>query len=373
MRARIPRCAALRQPGACAWLDKTPPLRRRFIPVRRPIVEEAAQQSPERLAAQFTQRLRFDSDGHVRGCNIELLTHFFQRVVGVHTMGRETHSSTFASHERSGQPKCREWRHAGLRSWQSPAAAARGGGILDESPRCESFIVADRRFHGDWALGNLQHLTNFIFRYQHPFEIALPALARGPFLQHLARNTVTSFVDGSIIAHRIRWCAPRSAIERQIARRIRTKLRRWRTCNRDGIRTYLPSFIRPMLPLPESGQGTVPRLVFLAIEITVTQVRFNYFFARRAFASPMDMRRLMSFTVRMVRPVSSSPAAAVLQTKRCDFFRDIVQFFRPRFVHRDSGVELCFAGFANTGKQSVIKFFFGILHRSTQYFMIRCS
>lgn len=51
------------------------------------------------------------------------------------------------------------------------------------------------------------------------------------------------------------------------------------------------------------------------------------------------------------------------------FFRDIVQFFRPRLVHRNCRVEPGIAGFVSRKQGNEV--FFGILHCSTQSFMIR--
>ncbi|CNT65822.1 Uncharacterised protein [Salmonella enterica subsp. enterica serovar Bovismorbificans] len=75
------------------------------------------------------------------------------------------------------------------------------GGILDEITQMRIFIVADRRFHGDWLFGNLQHLTNFIFRHQHPFSQLFRRWLAAHLLQHLARNTV-ELVDGLNHMHR---------------------------------------------------------------------------------------------------------------------------------------------------------------------------
>ncbi len=56
----------------------------------------------------------------------------------------------------------------------------------------------------------------------------------------------------------------------------------------------------------------------------------------------------MSFHCSMVRPVSSSICRSFCGSVA--FFRDIVQIFRPRFVHRDSGVGFGFRWF-RCGKQ----------------------
>lgn len=70
--------------------------------------------------AQFTQRLRFDLTNTFAG-NVELFTHFFQRVIGIH-VDTEAHTQNFrftggqASQNVMGGGAQARW-------WQSPAAA----------------------------------------------------------------------------------------------------------------------------------------------------------------------------------------------------------------------------------------------------------
>ncbi|CGX68838.1 Uncharacterised protein [Salmonella enterica subsp. enterica serovar Typhi] len=90
--------------------------------------------------------------------------------------------------------------------------------------------------------------------------------------------------------------------------------------------------------------------VFLGDRNNQTQVRFNHLFFRTAgFRFPdghatVDVFHLFDGQTGLFFYLPQFLQAAL------HFFRDIVQFFRPRFVHRDSGIEPGFAGFV-TGKQ----------------------
>ena len=146
---------------------------------------------------QFAQRLRFDLTDTFAG-NVELFTHFFQRVVGVH-IDTETHTQNFCfTRGQASQHvvRCRTQAFGGRRIQRQLE-----GGILDEIPQMRIFIITDRRFHGDWLFGDLQHFADLVFRHQHTFSQFFRRRFTAHLLQHLARNTV-ELVDGLNHMHR---------------------------------------------------------------------------------------------------------------------------------------------------------------------------
>ncbi len=106
-------------------------------------------------------------------------------------------------HERSCQPKRREWRHAGSRVQRQLE-----GGILDEITQMRIFIVADVCFHGDRPLAIFSTLRIYL-PHQHPFSQLFQALASRPISCSTWREIRLSLLMVSIICTGIRMvCAP---------------------------------------------------------------------------------------------------------------------------------------------------------------------
>ena len=146
---------------------------------------------------QLTQRLRFDLTDTFAG-NVELFTHFFQRVVGVH-IDTETHTQDFRF--TGGQASQNIVRCGTQALGGGRVKRQLEGGILDEITQMRIFIITDWCFHGDWLFGDLQYLTDLVFRHQHALGQLFRRRLATHLLQHLAGNTV-ELVDGLNHMHR---------------------------------------------------------------------------------------------------------------------------------------------------------------------------
>ena len=126
----------------------------------------------------------------------------------------------------------------------------------------------------------------------------------------------------------------------------------------------LPSWIR--------SRNWRPRLVyFLAIEITRRKLASTIsFFARRAFASPIDMRRLMSLISAITKPVSCSTWFILL------IQRSISSWFTARsaaYGAPDLTASCNHALDVSLPANALMKSFFGIFALTTQNFITRRS
>ena len=108
--------------------------------------------------AQLAQGLGFYLSNPFPGY-VELLAHFLQRVVGIH-VDTETHTQHLGF--AAGQP--RQYFTGCFLQALAGCGIHRGmnGVVLDEVAQVGIFIVADRRFHGNRFLGDLQDLADLV-------------------------------------------------------------------------------------------------------------------------------------------------------------------------------------------------------------------
>ncbi len=218
------------------------------------------------------------------------------------------------------------------------------GGILDEITQMRIFIVADWRFHGDWLFGDLQHFADLVFRHQHALGQLFWRRLAAHLLQHLARNTV-ELVNGLNHMHRNTDGA------RLIRDRAGDSLTDPPGCvGGELVTTTVFELINRFHQTDVTFLNQIQELqaavgVFLGDRDNQTQVRFNHLFLRTA-----GFRFTDGHTTVNVFYLLDSQAGLffnllqLLQTT-VYVFSHITQFFRPRFVHRDSRVEPGFAGF----------------------------
>ncbi|AEW75283.1 hypothetical protein EcWSU1_03855 [Enterobacter ludwigii] len=304
------------------------------------IVQEATQYFRAAWMAQFTQRLRFDLTDTFAG-NVELFTHFFQRMVGVH-IDTETHTQhfCFTGGQASQNVVCCSTQALGRRRVQRQLE----GGILDEITQMRIFIITDWCFHGDWLFGDLQHFTDLVFRHQHALSQLFRRWLAAHLLQHLAGDTV-ELVDGLNHMHRntdgarlIRDRAgdsltdPPGSIGGELITTTVFKL----------INRFHQTDVAFLNQIQEL-QATVG--VLLGDRDNQTQVRFNHLFLRTAGFRFTDGHTTVDvFNLLNGQAGLFFNLMQFLQAAEHVFFH-VMQFFRPRLVHRDSRVEPGFAGF----------------------------
>ncbi len=289
---------------------------------------------------QLTQRLRFDLTDTFAGY-VELFTHFFQRVVGVH-IDTETHTQHFRfTRGETGQHVVRRRTQAfGGRGVQRQLE----GGILDEIPQMRIFIVADRRFHGDRLFGDFQHFADFVFRHQHALGQLFRRRLAAHLLQHLAGDTI-ELVDGLNHVHR----------NTNGARLIRDRAGDGLTdppgcIGRELVAAAVFELIYRFHQADVAFLNQIEELqtavgVFLGNRNNQTQVRLNHLFLRTTrfrFAdrhTTVDVFHLFNGQAGFFFDLLQFLQAAV------HIFRHVVELFRPRFVHGDCRVKPGFAGF----------------------------
>ncbi len=127
-----------------------------------------------------------------------------------------------------------------------------------------------------------------------------------------------------------------------------------------------------MLPSWIKSKNCKPRFVyFLAIEITRRKLASTIsFFARRAFASPMLIRRLMSLIRSMLKPVLSSITHSFWMQRIISGFTSssLAECFSLAFISRSSHAES-----VSLLAKCLINVFLGSLAICTACFMIRRS
>jgi hypothetical protein len=144
------------------------------MPCASSALKEAAQLFGTGRVTQLAQGLGFDLADALAG-DVELLADFFQRVVGVH-FDAEAHAQHlgFARRQVSSTSLVTSRR---LRVQRRVARRQRRL-VLDEVAEVGIVVVADRRFHRDRLLGDLEDLADLLLGISI-FSPASPGSARG--------------------------------------------------------------------------------------------------------------------------------------------------------------------------------------------------
>src|ERR1700723_3043002 len=161
------------------------------------VVEERAEFTAARGVFEFPQSLRLDLTDALAS-HRELLTDFFQCVVGVHP-DTEAHAqhALFARRER------RQHTRRGLAQVGLDRRIDRQNRVLvlDEIAEVRIFLIADRRFERERLLGDLENLAHFFERHAKLFRQFLRRRLAADLVEHLARGA-HDLVDGLDHVHR---------------------------------------------------------------------------------------------------------------------------------------------------------------------------
>ncbi len=146
---------------------------------------------------QLAQRLGFDlADALAR--DVELLAHFFQRVVGAH-LDAEAHAQHLGfARGQAVEDVLDHVAQAGLHGRFDRRGVV---AVLDEVAQVAVVVVANRRFHGDRLLGDLHDLADLVLGNLHLLGQDAGVGLETELLQVLARDAV-HLVDGLDHVHR---------------------------------------------------------------------------------------------------------------------------------------------------------------------------